>query len=68
VIQVSAFKTQQPAAEAVQRLRKAGYDAFLETPARGLYRVRIGRFKERTEAERVARRLEKEGTKSVISR
>ncbi len=60
VIQVSALKTRQPAAEWVQRLITKGYPAFLENPAPGVFRVRVGRYKERREADQVARRLEKE--------
>ncbi|MBA3640145.1 MAG: SPOR domain-containing protein [Acidobacteria bacterium] len=69
VIQVAALKTRRAAAESVQRLIGKGYDAYLEDTAKGLYRVRIGKFKDRDDALRVARRLEKEeGTKSVVSR
>ena len=70
VIQVSALRTRQAAAEWVQRLITKGYPAFLDDSGpRASIRVRIGRFKDRDEAERVARRLEKEeSTKSVISR
>ena len=60
VIQVSALKTRQPAAEWVQRLITKGYPAFLENPAPGVYRVRVGRYKDRREADQIARRLEKE--------
>ena len=69
VIQVAALKTRQAAAESVQRLIGKGYDAYLENTAKGLYRVRIGKFRDRDDALRVARRLEKEeGTKSVVQR
>lgn len=69
VIQVAALKTRRAAAESVQRLIGKGYDAYLEDTAKGLYRVRIGKFRDRDDALRVARRLEKEeGTKSVVSR
>lgn len=68
VIQVAALKTRRAAAESVQNLRAKGYDAFLEDTAKGLYRVRIGKFRTREEADRVAQRLLKEGTKSVVQR
>lgn len=69
VIQVSALTTRRAAAESVQNLRNKGYDAFLEETAKGLYRVRIGRFKDRAAADRIARRLLKEeGTTSVVQR
>ena len=47
----------------VQRLIDKGYPAFLLLPAKGapaIYRVQIGRFSDRREAEQAARRLEKE--------
>ena len=69
VLQVSALRTRQAAAESVQRLISKGYDAYLEDTAKGLYRVRIGKFKDREEALRVARRYEKEeGTKLAVQR
>lgn len=68
VIQVAALRTERAAVEQVRDLVKKGYPAFLENPARGLYRVRVGRFKDRGDADRMAKRLEKEGLKSVISR
>lgn len=72
VIQVVALKDRAAAAALVQRLGGKGYPAFLETPARGapvIYRVRIGRYSDRREAEQVGRRLEKEEQfTSVITR
>ena len=47
----------------LETLRAKGYPAYLENPAAGappIYRVRVGRYKDRAEAERVARRLQKE--------
>ena len=69
VIQVSALRSREAAAEWVQKLITKGYPAFLDDSAPGVFRVRIGRFKDRNEAERFSRRLLKEeSTKSVISR
>ena len=72
VIQVIALKDRAAAAALVQRLSGKGYPAFLENPAAGapvIYRVRVGRYKDRREAEQVARRLEKEEQfPSVITR
>ena len=69
VIQVIALKDRAAAAALVRRLAAKGYPAFLESPASGLYRVRVGRFNDRREAEQVRRRLEKEEQfKSAISR
>lgn len=63
VIQVVALRDRAAAAATVQRLAGQGYPAFLENPAPGtprLYRVRIGRYNDRREAEQVGRRLQKE--------
>ncbi len=69
VIQISALRSRQAAAEWVQKLITKGYPAFLDDSAPGVFRVRVGRFKDRNEAERFSRRLLKEeSTKSVISR
>lgn len=72
VLQVIALKNRAAAAELVQRLAGKGYPAFLENPAPNtpvIYRVRIGRYSDRREAEQVGRRLEKEEQlTSVITR
>lgn len=69
VLQVMALKDRAPAASMVQRLVAKGYPAFLDSSAGGLHRVRIGRYKDRREAEQVNRRLEKEEQlESIISR
>ena len=69
MIQVSALRSREAAAEWVQKLITKGYPAFLDDSAPGVFRVRIGRFKDRNEADRISRRLLKEeSTKSVISR
>ena len=47
----------------VKRLAAKGYPAYVVAPAKGapeVYRVRIGKFKERREADTVAARLQKE--------
>lgn len=72
VLQIIALRNQDAAASLVQRLVKAGYPAFLENPPPGkpgIYRVRVGRYNDRSEADQVQRRLEKEQKlSSVISR
>jgi DedD protein len=63
LIQVHALKDREAASKIVQNLIAKGYPAFLATPPRGtpaLYRVQIGRYKDRAEADQVARRLAKE--------
>ena len=45
------------------RLNSMGFTAYVVPPGSGapaLFRVRVGKFKERREAEEVARRLKKE--------
>jgi cell division septation protein DedD len=62
-VQVAAIRVQQDAERMAKRLTAKGYPAYVTTPsvgAPGVYRVRVGRFKERHEAEAVAVRLEKE--------
>ena len=57
-IQVVALKTEESAASLVKRLKDASYRAYLEAGgSAGLYRVRVGRFGSRAEAEQVAAQL-----------
>lgn len=47
----------------VKRLAGKGYSAYVLAPSAGtptMYRVRVGKFKERREADAVAARLQKE--------
>lgn len=63
VIQVQALSNRAAAGSVVKGLIAKGYPAFLQMPAKGavaIYRVQIGRYNDRREAEQVARRLEKE--------
>jgi cell division septation protein DedD len=64
VIQVAALRDREAALAVVKRLADKQYPVFLLEPEPGApapaYRVRVGRFRERAEAERVARRLERE--------
>ena len=53
--------TRRAEAEAERkRLVAKGYPAFVEPTPDGRYRVRVGHFKDRREAEPIQRRLEKE--------
>jgi cell division septation protein DedD len=57
-IQVVALKTKDAAESLVTRLRGKGYRAYVESgSSAGLFRVRVGRFGSRTEADKVAERL-----------
>lgn len=60
VIQVLVSSEEDKARDVLDRLRASGFRAFLSPVADGgrtLYRVRVGPFEEKAEAERVAERL-----------
>ena len=63
VIQVHALQNRDAANAFVRSLSSKGYPAFLLNPTAGspqIYRVQIGAYQDRDEAETIARRLEKE--------
>lgn len=62
VVQVHALRDRDVANGIVQRLASKGYPAFLVAagPPAGIFRVQVGRFRERGDAERVLNRLKKE--------
>ena len=62
MLQVHALRDQKVANGIVQRLSKKGYPAFLVASGAptSMYRVFVGRYQDRAEAERVAERLQKE--------
>ena len=71
-IQVSAFQDQAQADRMVQRLKSKNYDAYVvkaTIPGRGVwYRVRIGQYAQREEAERVAAVLKsREGIATYVT-
>jgi cell division septation protein DedD len=72
VVQVISLKNRAGAAEITQQLIGKGYPAFMLPPPSGtptLYRVQIGRYNDRGEADRVARRLTREdGYKPEVKR
>ena len=62
-VQVQALQNRATAISMVKALAAKGYPAYLELPASGapaIYRIRVGRYADRREAEQIARRLEKE--------
>jgi len=62
-IQVAAFRERPDAEALASRLTGNGYAAYIVDPAAGapvLYRVRVGKFGEPREADRVVARLKKE--------
>jgi cell division septation protein DedD len=62
VVQVAAVRERGEADLIARRLSGKGYPAFVTTPANAvnIFRVRVGKYSERREAEAVASRLEKE--------
>ncbi len=63
VVQVTALSNQSAAQDVVRQLSAKGYPAFLVKPGPGMpaiYRVQVGGYGSRGEADQVARRIEKE--------
>jgi hypothetical protein len=63
VVQVTALKDRAAAGAIAQRLVANGYPAFVLDPAPGspvIFRVQVGRFGDRSEADQFKRRLEKD--------
>lgn len=63
VLQITAVQNRASATQIVKRLLDKGHPAYLQNPAPRspvIYRVRVGGFKDRREAERLAQRLQKE--------
>ena len=63
-VQVVSLRDRAQATKIVQRLSGKGYPAFLIAPAAGapaqVYKVQVGRYDDRQEAQRVSERLKKE--------
>jgi cell division septation protein DedD len=62
-IQLAALRQREEADGVVRRLTSKGYPAYVMTPDAGapsVFRVRVGKFKDRREADAVAARLQKE--------
>ena len=63
-VQVVALTDRAAASAVVQRLSAKGYPAFLVSPQSGApvqnYKVQVGKFEDRAEAEQIAGRLKKE--------
>jgi cell division septation protein DedD len=64
VVQVIATRDQSVASAVVKRLTDKGYPAFLLNPAAGsaqpFYKVHVGRYNDRREAEQMSLRIKKE--------
>jgi cell division protein FtsN len=69
-IQVAALKDALVADEMTSQLNKKGYPAyrvFVQIPTKGIwYRVRVGFFQNRDEAQNTLNRLKKEGFKAIV--
>ncbi len=64
VVQLVALRDRSAASAIVQRLSAKGYPAFIVNPSAStpnqVFKVQVGRYDDKNEAERVSRRLEKE--------
>jgi len=63
VVQVASLRSRDDADAIARRLSAKGFPSFVTTPASSgprVFRVRVGKYTERSEAETIARRLEKE--------
>jgi DedD protein len=63
VVQVASLKSRGEADAIAKRLSSKGFPSFVTTPGSSgpkVFRVRVGKYSDRREAETVARRLEKE--------
>lgn len=68
-VQVGCFKNKKNAERLTQKLSRAGYDSYIETPTGAgerLYRVKVGRLKSDGEARGLAARLNGDGYKTKI--
>ena len=71
VIQVHALQNRDAANTLVRSLKSKGYPAFLLAPSASspqIFRVQIGGYRDRSEAEKVASRLKEEQFKPDIKR
>jgi DedD protein len=61
-IQVAAFKSRGEADAVAKKLQARGYEAYVAEPVAGnpMFRVRVGHFAAKAEADKVASRLAKE--------
>jgi cell division septation protein DedD len=63
VVQVAAVQSRSEADAIALRLSSKGFPSFVSTPGSGaprVYRVRVGKYKDKREAEGVVRRLQQE--------
>jgi DedD protein len=68
-LQVNAFRSRENADKEVAQLKAKGYPAFVVPgQAGGLFRVRVGPYAQRADADRVAARMRQEGLKPSVTR
>ena len=63
-MQLAALNSRGEADAMVKRLSAKGYGAYVQDPAAGapsIFRVRVGNYSTRGEAETIASKIEKEG-------
>ena len=65
-VQVAAFTRREGAESLSQRLRRDGYSGVEITRGDGVHRVRVGRFLNRSDAERTARALKGRGYDALV--
>jgi DedD protein len=64
VVQLAALNSRGEADAMAKRLNAKGYEAYVQAPAENapaIFRVRVGNYSTRSEAESIAAKLEKEG-------
>jgi cell division septation protein DedD len=59
-VQVAALNARPEAEAMARRLNAKGYTAYVMSPSAGLYRVRVGKFPTKREADTAAARLQRE--------
>ena len=65
-VQVAAFGRKQAAEKFSEELRAEGYSGVEVTTGNGVYRVRVGRFMKRSDAEMTARVLKGRGYEALV--
>ncbi len=65
-VQTGSYRVASTARKQVRKLQAAGYRSASVTPHGDVYRVRVGRFPNRREADRLARRLRAQGYDALV--
>jgi DedD protein len=69
-VQVASVRNAQDADRLVEKLQKAGYPAYRaigKVPGKGIwYRVRVGQYTTRSEAQKILEQLKKDGQKPIL--